>query len=364
MSIFRFRKAFSAARGAKASPDHERRADENPRKNARRRMSEQRQQLKSRKQELLRLRREISSASEKAERTRYKKSKKKVQQEIFQLKREFRAAKQLRKELRATGQRANEEPHDQPVPPVAVESETGALPEFFIIGGKKCGTTFFYHLLSKHPYVEPAAAKELHYFDTLFNEDIEWYRQCFPAPRWKDGRRIMTGEATPYMTNRLAPERMAEVVPRARLIALLRNPVDRAYSDYQQVVRKGREPRAFEEVIEGKASVPENRTGLDDNSEYLSRGVYVDHLLRWSEFFSEEQMLVLKSEDFFERPADTLRLVLDFLGLPDWEPEASEIRNKGTYTQKMAPATRRRLEEYFEPHNRRLYEYLGVDFGW
>ncbi len=97
---------------------------------------------------------------------------------------------------------------------------------------------------------------------------------------------------------------------------------------------------------------------------YLSRGVYVDQLLRWSEFYDKEQMLVLKSEDFYERAPETLMLVLDFLHLPDWQPETWEVRNKGHYEQEMNPATRRRLEEYFEPHNRRLYEYLGVDFGW
>jgi hypothetical protein len=78
-------------------------------------------------------------------------------------------------------------------------------------------------------------------------------------------------------------------------------------------------------------------------------------------------MLVLKSEDLFERPQDTLKLTLEFLDLPGWEPEASALRgkrNKGDYEQKIDPTIRRRLEDYFEPHNRRLYEYLGVDFGW
>jgi hypothetical protein len=75
-------------------------------------------------------------------------------------------------------------------------------------------------------------------------------------------------------------------------------------------------------------------------------------------------MLILKSEDFFERPRNTLKTVFDFLDLPDWEPEAPEVRKKGNYEQDMNPATRRRLNEYFEPHNRRLYDYLGVDFGW
>jgi hypothetical protein len=77
-------------------------------------------------------------------------------------------------------------------------------------------------------------------------------------------------------------------------------------------------------------------------------------------------MLVLKSEHLFQRVPDILKLVLNFLGLPDWEPEASKLskRNKGKYRQKMDPITRRRLEDYFKPHNRRLYQYLGRDFEW
>ena len=168
---------------------------------------------------------------------------------------------------------------------------------------------------------------------------------------------------------------MAKVIPQARLIALLRNPVDRAYSDYQQVVRKGRETRTFKEAIRMEEARPpvrgaatskrKDRAGLDSASRgYLSKGIYVDQLLRWSRFFGDEQMLVLKSEDFFERPAHTLGVVLDFLELPQWEPPAWEVRNKGDYEQKMDPEVRRWLEEYFEVHNRRLYEYLGVDFGW
>jgi hypothetical protein len=90
----------------------------------------------------------------------------------------------------------------------------------------------------------------------------------------------------------------------------------------------------------------------------------VDDLLHWSRFFSDEQMLVLKSEDFFESPQKTLTAVLDFLDLPDWEPEAWESGKKRRYEEEMDPATRRRLEEYFEPHNKRLYDFLGVDFGW
>ncbi len=250
---------------------------------------------------------------------------------------------------------------------VAGDPWTGALPDFVIIGAAKCGTTFLYHLLTQHPHVEPAALKEPHYFDLLFDKDTEWYRGCFPTPKWKDGRKTITGEATPeYLWHPLAPERMAEVVPQARLIALLRNPVDRAYSAYCHRVRNGQETRSFEEATEAEKSRLPDPTGIDDLfCGPSSRGIYLDHLLRWSKFFSDEQMLVLKSEDLFEDPVIALKRVLNFLDLPYWEPEAWEGRkNKSNYEQEMDPATRRQLEDFFEPHNRRLYEYLGVDFGW
>ena len=91
----------------------------------------------------------------------------------------------------------------------------------------------------------------------------------------------------------------------------------------------------------------------------------MDQLLRWSKFFSEEQMLVLRSEDLYERTPDTLKLIQDFLHLPDWQPEPRVLtkKSKNKYPR-MNPATRRQLEDYFEPHNQRLYEYLGVDLGW
>ena len=357
-----FDKAFGIARDLKAFL--------NPQSSITRRMSsEQRERIESKRRELFRVQRELSAAKDGAERSKHKKRKKRIQQEIFELRRELRAAEE---------QGAQALSDRRPTPRATDESAMGALPDFFIIGAKKCGTTFLYHLLTQHPHVEHAASKEMHFFDALFDEGIEWYRRCFPTPRWKDGRRTITGEATPLMAHRRAPKRMAKVIPQARLIALLRNPVDRAYSDFQQVVSKGRETRTFDEAIgveklrpldkEGNTSEHEGRISLDDNSEYLTRSIYVDQLVRWSRFFGDEQMLVLKSEDFFERPADTLKLVLDFLNLPEWEPRAREVnpdkRNKGGYEQKMNPATRRRLEEYFEPHNRRLYEYLGVDFGW
>jgi hypothetical protein len=334
---FRFDKAVGRARGIKALPLLLRE------KRIRKKLISKRQELRQIKNELLR-------TADKQARFEYKKRKKRMQQEVFRLENDLR---------RASEGRSNGDPQERQPPQTPNESSTGAMPDFLIIGAKKCGTTFLYDLMSRHPYVELAAKKELHYFDIFFEEEgIDWYRRSFPGPRWKYGRRIITGEATPYLDNSRVPRRMAKVLPQARLIALLRDPVQRAYSDYQQVRRKGREPLAFEEAIEAEKRQKKVRRG------YLARGVYVDHLLRWSRFFAEEQMLVLKSEDFFEHTQETLERVLEFLDLPRWEAEASEKRNKGEYEATMDPATRQRLEEYFEPYNERLYEHLGVDFEW
>jgi hypothetical protein len=307
--------------------------------------------LKNKRQELRRMKNELlHTTADKQKRIEYKKRKKSMQQEIFRLENDLRRA--------AEGQ-SNDDPHRWQSPQAASESATGAMPDFLIIGAKKCGTTFLYDLMSQHPYVEPAAKKELHYFDIFTDEEsAEWYRRCFPPPRWKDGRRTITGEATPYLDKHRVPERVAKVLPQAQLIVLLRNPVDRAYSDYQQASRKGRETRTFEEAIEAE------KAQLPTSSKYLSRSTYVDHLLRWSKYFGDEQMLVLKSEALFERTQDTMERVLDFLDLPNWEPDASEKRNRGKYEQEMHPATRQQLEEYFEPHNEKLYEHLGVEFEW
>ena len=339
-----------------------------------------------------------------AKRIEYRKGKKVAQQRLFELTSELRAEKQLAKDrrrafhqrkrirgqlsLRRAELRALKEGAEAPSAEqlreykqeilrlradllAAKEREraergpvTGALPDFLIIGAPKCGTTSLYYLLAEHPHVEPAAAKELHFFNSHFDLGMEWYRRCFPRPEQKDGRSTITGEATPsYLGDLYAPGRVAEVVPQVRLLVLLRNPVDRAFSHFQMAQRKGWATTAtFEEAVGA-----EHAGRLDEDSWYLSGGIYADQLARWSSLFGHEQILVLRSEDFSRSPEETLERVLGFLGLPDWKPQAGELHKKlhtGGYEQEMQPATRRRLEEYFGPHNRRLYTLVGEDFGW
>jgi Sulfotransferase domain len=252
------------------------------------------------------------------------------------------------------------------------------LPDFVIIGAQKCGTTFLYQLLVQHPHVKPAFAKEVHYFDLNFTKGVNWYRSHFPL-QMRNSRKYITGESSPYyLFHPHAPRRASAVVPQAKLIVLLRNPVDRAYSHYQHQVKRvkgeGRETLTFEEAIKTEEGIlpgelskmlrDEHYESLSHRTRsYLARGIYVDQLLVWSSYFQRKQILILKSEDLFNDTTNILERMLDFLEIPHWAPETYSIPNKREYTG-VSPPLRQRLYEYYEPHNQRLYEYLGVDLGW
>jgi lipopolysaccharide transport system ATP-binding protein len=190
-------------------------------------------------------------------------------------------------------------------------TEEGPLPDFVVIGTQKGGTSFFYRLLTEHPLVRGAAAKELHFFDNKFAEGVGWYRRCFSKGEHVDGHRTITGEASPsYLFDPQVPERMARIVPEARLIALLRNPVDRAYSHYQMELRRGKEARSFEDATqEEMTSVEGERNTVDVPHAYLRRGLYAEQLERFSFFANRDRLLVIKSENLFARRLEVLAVV-------------------------------------------------------
>ena len=255
------------------------------------------------------------------------------------------------------------------------------LPDFLIIGTQKGGTTSLYHYLTRHPRILPVIVKEVRFFNRDYHRGPLWYRAHFPTyvRKWATGGvgtgHALTGEATPYLFHPHAPKRVHALVPGARLIVLLRNPVDRAYSHYQHHVTRGRESLSFEEAIDAEPSRIEGELEKMMQDEcyrslnyvgyaYLTRGIYVDHFRRWREYFDADQFLILESERFFSDTASVYREVLKFLQLPETGLPQFKKLNIGRYQEKMAEATRARLIEFFRPHNQRLYEYLGRDFDW
>lgn len=261
------------------------------------------------------------------------------------------------------------------------------LPDFIIIGAQRCGTTSLYNYLVEHQEVFPSFIKETHFFDWRFSNGLNWYRAYFPSSLHRAyvqrirHRAFVTGESTPYyLFYPHAPRRVWETIPLARLIVMLRNPVERAYSHYHHEVRTGAETASFEDALARESEILPAETAKimqDDrycsfghnHHAYLSRGIYVDQLQRWTEFFDRDRLRILKSEEFYREPEAALEEVSAFLGLStrSFDSGARQtprpIYNLAHYDN-MDPTTRERLVAFFEPHNQRLYEFLGRDLGW
>jgi Sulfotransferase domain len=250
----------------------------------------------------------------------------------------------------------------------------GPLPGFVIIGAGKSGTTYLYDRLTEHPLVYRSLVKEPHFFRHNFDKGEQWYRAHFYSPSWNSKQGAITGEASGAMFYSHAARRVESVVPDARLIAILRNPIDRAYSHYLHEVRLGFESLSFEEAIEAEPKRLEGETERVLSNEnyysfgwrhhaYTAKGVYWKALEEWLRYFPREQLLIIKSEDFYADPSRILRKVAMFLGLPDWRPSLHHGHKAYPY-RPMAASTRALLADHYAPHNERLYEMVGSDWGW
>lgn len=238
-------------------------------------------------------------------------------------------------------------------------------PAFLIIGAQKGGTTSLHHYLSRHDSVSMAMKKEVHFFDYFSFKGIDWYLAHFALL----GEAALTGEASPsYLYHPEAPSRVHDALPHVKLIALLRNPIDRAYSHHQMNVRKGIEPLSFEDaIVQEPLRLDKGHPDFAGSNwrhySYVSRGLYAEQLDRWLGVFPREQLLILKSEEFSHNPAKGYQRVLEFLELPDSTLPTYPARKSGGYPA-MRSETRMRLGAHFKPYNRRLYDLIDWVFGW
>jgi hypothetical protein len=247
------------------------------------------------------------------------------------------------------------------------------LPGVYIIGGPRCGTTALYEHLARHPSVAPGKQKEPHFWGSPpgleegFSRGVASYRRWYPTELEMELVQKRTGQAvtidaTPvYLYSAEAARRLRRARHKAKLIVLLRNPVDRAISDHNlELSHFEKEKLPLEEAI----AEDEARAKTDFRRAYLSLGVYEPHLRTWMAAFPEEQFLILKSEDLFRTPSEVVPKVLDFLELPAADLGEYKKSHGFRYASRPSDATRARLYEHFRPHNARLYEFLGRDFGW
>lgn len=258
-------------------------------------------------------------------------------------------------------------------------------PDFVIIGCQRGGTSSLYRYLGLHPAISPSLRKETEFFTVKYGEGERWYRAHFPlALRARLmrllGRRLFTFEATPdYLLDPRAPERCAAMLPDAKIVVLLREPGERALSQYHHNRRLGLEEETFDRAI----ALEEERIG-DDLSRlvsdpltpatalrrfsYQARGDYADQLERWFAVYPRDRFLILESEEFFSDPDRVLQKILDFVGAPRWSPP--EFRNYSYLTksagghEEVPEEFRSVLDERFAQSNAKLARLIDEDMAW
>lgn len=261
-----------------------------------------------------------------------------------------------------------------------------ALPDYLIIGTKRGGTTSLARWLLEHPDVRPLypareTRKGTYYFDVNHARGEGWYRSHFPTRaahelrQRRAGRPLLLGEATPYyLYHPHAPARAAQLVPGAKVIALLRHPVDRAQGHWAERVRQGVETLSFPEAVEAepvRLAGEEERMLADpryvsfahQHWSYIDQGRYARGLRRWFDAYPSHQLLVLRSEDLYADPGAIYDQALDFLGLAAHRPASLKGHNR-TANDEIEPDLRARLQELLAPDIEQTETVLGRDMGW
>lgn len=272
-------------------------------------------------------------------------------------------------------------------------------PRFLITGAQKAGTTALYYYLGEHPHIIPGSEKEIGFFSPELFEDwpenpnhlilctgkgadffdprtypkaAAWYHGHFLLPH-RLGRHAITYEATPeYLYYPAVAERIFKYDRKMKLIAILRDPVDRAYSSWNMyynefnhgIYRPLREVREFDEAVRDELNeIQSGKIRLDPG--YVRRGLYHEQLLQYFEFFERTQILIIDSRELKNNTSCVIEQVIHFLGLPEYRHQGEwPPFLVGKYKTPIPSAAARLLREFYKPYNEKLYELLDHDFGW
>ena len=250
------------------------------------------------------------------------------------------------------------------------------LPDFLIIGAQRCGTTSLFRYLAQHPTVAPPLFnKGLHYFDTNFTSGLSWYRGQFPLKRPAILPPRVTGEASPYyLFHPCAARRIASALPDVKLIVMLRDPRERAFSAYKQEVGRGFENLSFEAALHAEVgrlqgevekleADPSYNSFHHQHHAYVGRGRYAEQLSAYFTHVPRERVLILESEQFFAEPVPAWDQVLDFLALESWRPSAFDKHNARP-SEAMSQEAAAYLDARFEAPDEALERLLAHPVAW
>ncbi len=200
------------------------------------------------------------------------------------------------------------------------------VPDFLVVGAQKSGTTSLFLLLSKHPDIFLPSRKELQFFSSplLYPKGLDWYATEFFSD-CSDAQ--LAGEISPqYMYSSEIARRVHSDLPEAKIIAILREPIDRAWSHYQMACRREQEDRQPEVAFAAARATDENDTGAPETARYLQFSDYERVLSEYLYFYGRERMLILFQEHLDTRPEAVMRQVCDFLGIEAVIPENVGVR--------------------------------------
>ncbi len=258
-----------------------------------------------------------------------------------------------------------------------VTADRRMLPTFVIVGAQRAGTTSLYKYLAEHPDVgRVRLGKGVHYFDTNAHRSMDWYRSHFPLDPervpFKQGP-LHVGEGAPYyMFHPECPRRIDEALPGVKVIAILRDPIERAHSQWAHEYARGYETLEFEAALDAESerlagteallTEPDGRSFEHQHHSYVARGQYAEQVERLWNVFGRDRVLILSSNELFGDPASAYASTLSFLGLPPHDANF-EVHNARSYS-KISPQIEARLTERFGASNERLVTMLGPAFDF
>jgi hypothetical protein len=255
-------------------------------------------------------------------------------------------------------------------------------PTFLVVGAQRCGTTSLFRALLSHPHIlRPVMHKGVNYFDVSWERSWSWYLSHFPLAA-NARRKAAPGHRSAdvfeasgyYMFHPHAPLRIAEALPDVRIVALVRDPVERAYSAYKHEFARGFETETFERAIslEDERIEPELARMIADphyqsqtyrHQAYRRRGHYADQLSVFIDLLGLDKVHVIESEQFFADPLPVYFGLLDFLGQPLVAPSSFDVFNARPGSP-LAPGLEADLRASFAPHDEALAALLGRKLGW
>ncbi|MCU0264571.1 MAG: sulfotransferase [Actinomycetia bacterium] len=268
---------------------------------------------------------------------------------------------------------------------VATGRRTAGLrmtPAFLLAGAQRCGTTSMFRALVSHPAVLPAVHhKGVNYFDVNYDRGMSWYLGHFPLRRVAALRTRLAGEEPVtfdasgyYVYHPHAAARLGHDLPEVKVVVMLRDPVERAFSAYKHEFARGFETESFERALEleDERVQPELDRMLADPSYYSTihrhnsyrrRGQYAEQLERLAAAVGRDRLLVVDSHDFFTTPEEEYRRITDFLALGPHLPERFDRWNARPGSD-LSDTARRFLVTRLEPHDAALEAFLGRAPSW